>query len=86
MPYTKRLLFDLVSDWFDWQSSGTFDRQCQVDGLMIAICGRDYTIGSTEGLRTEITVIRALKQTWIDVIPVIQWGVYSNFSEISNLE
>jgi hypothetical protein len=71
MPYTKRLLFDLVSDWFDWQSSGTFDRQCQVDGLMVSICSRGYTIESTESLPTELTVIPALKQTWIDVLPVI---------------
>jgi hypothetical protein len=68
MPYTKRLLFDLVRDWFDWQSSGTFDRQCQVDVLIVSICDRGYKIGSTKGLPTEITVKRALKQTWIDVV------------------
>lgn len=70
MPYTKRLLLDLVSYWFDWQSSGTCDLQCQVGGLMASIYGRGYKIRSTEGLPTEITVTRALKQTWTDVLPV----------------
>jgi hypothetical protein len=60
--YTKSSFFDLVSDWFDWQSNGIFDRQCKFGALMSYIYGSDYMSGSTEGLPTGITVILALSQ------------------------